>query len=122
MAGTPASPVHSRSLHLVEHLFGKHEAVVDDQRTAGHQVRMQQRSAETVEIRQHAHRPIFGTEAHVADDVLGVHQDVVVRDHDPLHLAGGAGSPDDGRQVLAEIDFDRRQTLAGLQRRGRLGY
>ena len=68
-------------LHLVEHLFGKHEPVVDYQRRAGHQVRVEKRRSVTVIERQDGHRAVVRTDTGVAEDVLGVYQDVVVSHH-----------------------------------------
>ena len=47
-------------LHFVEHLFGEEEAVVQHQRAAGHQVRVQQRCAEAIVERQDGHDAVAG--------------------------------------------------------------
>ena len=67
-----------------------------------------QRRAEAVVERQDGHRAVVGADAGVGEDVLGVHQDVVVRDHHALHVAGRAGSEHDGGQIAARIDFRGR--------------
>ncbi len=85
--GTPANPVTACSAMPSSTTIGERDAVLDHDRAADRQMRVQQRQAVDVVERQHAHDAVGSGQPQVVDDRPCVGHQIAVREHHAARLA-----------------------------------